>query len=139
MTYNIIETNLTPLVKERIYKGFKEHSISQVGYDGLDAEPISFEIWQGNELIGACVIQLFWGQLHIKYLYVDKSYRNKGIGKELMEKAFSYGKSKGCNFAFVETLSFQAPDFYQKLGFEIELERIGYSSGTSFCYLRKDL
>jgi len=59
--------------------------------------------------------------------------------KKLMKRAFLYGKERGCRFAFLETLSFQAPEFYEKLGFEVELKRDGYDHNTSFYYLRKDL
>ena len=56
-----------------------------------------------------------------------------------MESVFEYGKQQDCQFVFVETMNFQAPEFYQKLGFRIELQRDGYKNGTSFYYLRKDL
>jgi hypothetical protein len=56
-----------------------------------------------------------------------------------MKKALQYGRDKDCPFAFVETMSFQALDFYQKMGFQLELTRTGYAHGTSFHYLRKDL
>jgi ribosomal protein S18 acetylase RimI-like enzyme len=56
-----------------------------------------------------------------------------------MEHVFNFGKENGCHFAFVETMSFQAPEFYQKIGFEIELKRDGYTAGTSFYYLKKVL
>jgi ribosomal protein S18 acetylase RimI-like enzyme len=36
-------------------------------------------------------------------------------------------------------MNFQAPEFYQKLGFQIELKRDGYAGDSSFYYLRKDL
>ena len=56
-----------------------------------------------------------------------------------MKNALKYGKENKCPFAFVETMSFQALDFYQKLGFQLEYTRTGYAHGTSFHYLRKDL
>jgi hypothetical protein len=36
-------------------------------------------------------------------------------------------------------MSFQAPEFYKKLGFEIEFKREGYAHYVSAYYLRKDL
>jgi len=57
----------------------------------------------------------------------------------LIEHVLCYGKEQGCSFAFVETMNFQAPEFYQKLGFQIELKRDGYAGDSSFYYLRKDL
>ncbi len=51
----------------------------------------------------------------------------------------AYGKSRRCHFAFVKTINFQAPEFYQKFGFKIELIRKDYECNTSFIYLKKDL
>lgn len=56
-----------------------------------------------------------------------------------MQHALEYGKLRGCRFAFVETMSFQAPEFYQKLGFSIDFKREGFDAGASFYYLRKIL
>ena len=56
-----------------------------------------------------------------------------------MEYALTYGRDNKCSFAFVETMSFQAIGFYQKIGFELEFTRSGYKRDTSFYYLRKSL
>lgn len=39
----------------------------------------------------------------------------------------------------VETMSFQAPEFYQKMGFKIEFSRPGYAKNNCFHYLKKNL
>jgi ribosomal protein S18 acetylase RimI-like enzyme len=130
---------LTPDLKKHIYETFARHAIYCTGINGLDQDPLAFEIRDGETLAGCVVIQLFWGQLHIKYLFVEESHRNQGIATALMKHALDYGRSQGCTFAFVETMSFQAPDFYQKLGFKIDFTRPGYAKGTSFHYLRMDL
>jgi ribosomal protein S18 acetylase RimI-like enzyme len=100
-------------------------------------DPVAFI---GNDqgcFAGAIVVELFWGALHVKYIYVDDGYRGKRVGARLMEHALKYGRDKACSFAFVETMSFQALDFYRKMGFELEFTRFGYKHGASFHYLRK--
>lgn len=139
MTYQIIQTALTDDIKNKIFKGFSQHAIKETGMDGLTEAPISFEIHDKGEFIGAIVVQVFWGQLHIKYLYVSEHYRGKGIAMELMGRTFLFGKEQGCQFAFLETMSFQAIEFYQKAGFILEFTRHGYANGTSLHFLRKDL
>jgi ribosomal protein S18 acetylase RimI-like enzyme len=57
----------------------------------------------------------------------------------LIEHALRYGKEQGCSFAFVETMNFWAPEFYQKLGFQIELKRDGYVGDSYLYYLSKEL
>ena len=118
---------------------FSKEAITSTGIDGLAKEPVAFEMRDGEAFIGCVVVQMFWGQLHVKYLTVDEAYRNQGHARSLMEHAFEFGKRQGCTFAFVETMNFQAPGFYQKLGFKAEMIREGYALGTSFYYLRKEL
>ena len=81
----------------------------------------------------------FYGGLHIKHLFLDRTLRGKGLGTALMKKAFERGYELGCRFAYVETLSFQALGFYQKLGFTLDYTREGYNRGVSMHYLHKDL
>jgi [ribosomal protein S5]-alanine N-acetyltransferase len=133
----ILQKPLTDDLKKKIYAGFKEHASEKTGQDGI-SKPIAFISTENNEPIGAVVIVSFWGALHVKYTWVDKKYRNQGIGKQLLNRALDYGRSLNSSFAFVETMSFQALDFYQKLGFKLEYTRYGYTDGISFHYLRKD-
>ncbi len=135
----IKQSILTPELKKHIYEGFSKHAIESTGINGLSEEPVNFEIQNDKNFVGCIVVQLFWGQLHIKYLFIEEAYRRKGYAKKLLEHAFAFGKAKGCSFAFVETMSFQAPDFYQKFGFKVEHVRHGYEKGTSFYYLKRDL
>jgi len=139
MTPKIIQTRLTSDMKKHIYDVFAQHGIAATGIDGLAEDPILFEMREGEKLMACVCVQIFWGQLHIKYMIVEEPYRNQGLGRTMMENAFEFGRTRGCTFAFVETLNFQAPEFYQKLGFVVELERLGYTKGSSFFYMRKEL
>ena len=72
MIHKITIGALTSELKGSIDKDFADHAIATIGFDGLSDEPIAFEI-NGNGInIGVCVCQLFWGNLHIKYLYNHK-------------------------------------------------------------------
>jgi 8-oxo-dGTP pyrophosphatase MutT (NUDIX family)/GNAT superfamily N-acetyltransferase len=133
----IIQQPLTTELKDKIYSGFKEHAIQVTGQDGI-GDPIAFISRENNELIGAVVVQPFWGTLHIKYVWVKEAHRRKKIGTLLTQKACEYGSNLNYPFAFVETMSFQALGFYQKLGFTLEFTRSGYADGLAFHYLKKN-
>ncbi|CDZ79865.1 nucleoside triphosphate pyrophosphohydrolase [Candidatus Rubidus massiliensis] len=139
MKFQILKNKLRDEVKKKIFDGFGSQAIESTGINGLEEDPISFEIFHDQEFVGAIVVQCFWGQLHIKYLFVEKHYRGQGIARELMNYALEFGKKQGYHFAFVETMSFQAPEFYQKMGFKIEFSRSGYAKDTCFHYLKKNL
>lgn len=133
----IVQSRLKDEIKQKIFAGFAQQAIQKTGIDGLSEEPISFEIFNGPDLAGALVVQPFWGQLHIKYLFVEEKYRNQGIGRRLMQHAFAFAQKSNMDFAFVETMCFQAAKFYQKMGFVQEFSRPGYAKNTTFHYLKK--
>ncbi len=134
----MIQQPLTETLKKQIYAGFSRHSIEKTGYDEK-FEPVSFIAMDGEKMAGVIVAELFWGALHIKYIYVEDAYRSQKLGTQLMEHVLEFACKHHCPFAFVETMSFQALEFYQKCGFKLEFTRSGYSHQTSFHYLRKDL
>lgn len=124
-------------LKNQLYSGFARHALETIGYES-SFEHIAFIASEHTQFAGAIVIRLFWGALHITHLYLEAPYRGKRLGTKLLERAFSYAKEHHCRFAFVETMSFQAKGFYEKLGFVLEITRSGYDHGISMHYLRKN-
>ena len=92
-----------------------------------------------NKIIGGCNGSTLHGGLYIDQLWVDESIRHQHYGTQLMQAAEQFGKEKGCTFATVNTMSWEAPEFYKKLGFEIEFVRHGFMHGATFYFLRKSL
>jgi ribosomal protein S18 acetylase RimI-like enzyme len=135
---DITQEPLTEHHRRRVYDGFAKHAIASTGYNEI-FDPQSFIAMDGNTFAGSVVCAKFWGALHIKYVYVEDAYRGQGLATQLMNRAFDYGRENSCAFAFVETMSFQAIGFYEKLGFVLEFTRKGFAHGTSFHYLRKEL
>lgn len=121
-------------------EGFARHAVAMTGVENGVGAPQSFVIRDDSGVVCAAVIaRIFWGQLHIKNVLSAENARGKGYALQLMEQAHSWGRSQGCDFAFVETMNFQAEGFYHKLGYVTEYTRQGYAAGTSFIYMKKDL
>ncbi|MDN3439075.1 GNAT family N-acetyltransferase [Planococcus sp. APC 3900] len=81
-------------------------------------EQISFIVRdESEEIIGGLTATGFWRHLHIDFLWVDPEVRGQRIAAQLMAKAEDYARSKGHRLMIVDTLSFQAPEFYRKQGF----------------------
>ena len=76
--------------------------------------------------------------MYVDQLWVDESLRGKGYGTRLMQAAEELGKKKKCISAAVNTMSWEALDFYKKLGYHVEFERHGVAKNSIFYFLRKD-
>ena len=54
---------------------------------------------------------------HIDILVVTDGYRRSGLGSALMADAEQAARDRGYRGLFLDTFEFQAPQFYEKLGF----------------------
>ena len=89
-------------------------------------------------LIGGLTATTYWGWLDIDDLWLDESLRKQGIGTVLMQRAEEEGIRRRCTQAQLSTFSFQAKDFYEKLGYRVVGALDDYPPGSSLYWLRKD-
>jgi len=55
--------------------------------------------------------------LKIDIMAVCPGVRGRGIGRQLVSEAERLGMMEGCHYAYVDTMSYQAPEFYRTLGY----------------------
>lgn len=97
-------------------------------------------VWvEADGVVAGLVGSAYWGKLHVRLLWVDADYRSQGLGRRLMDWAEERGRELGCASAVVDTMSFQAPEFYLKLGYEQIGLSEGYEGGASRHYFEKRL
>ena len=86
---------------------------------------------------GSTASALGWCQ--INRLWVAETHRGTGLGTRLMLAAEAEALRRGCRHVRLETVEFQAPEFYRKLGY-VEYGRLEGSVGVhAELMLRKDL
>ena len=69
---------------------------------------------------------------------IDEDLRRSGYGTKLITELEKIALEKECDFIKVDTLSFQALDFYKKQGFEV-YGTIHNAGGHTHYYLKKDI
>lgn len=70
-----------------------------------------------GEWIGGAVGRT-WGRCgELQQLWVHPAHRRGGVGTALVQGFVAQASVRGCTSLFLETFSFQAPGFYEKLGF----------------------
>ncbi|MEJ0002418.1 MAG: GNAT family N-acetyltransferase [Pararobbsia sp.] len=81
-----------------------------------------------GSIIGGLLADTYWQYLEVHKLWVSEGHRNKGHASRLMNAAEDEARLRGCRHAFLDTFSFQAFGFYQKLGYS-EFGRLEEFSG----------
>lgn len=80
-----------------------------------------------------------FGWLYVNALWVNESLRGQGYGRELMERIEAEAFRNGAKNAFLNTMSFQAPEFYKQLGYEIFGVLENFPAEHRLLFLRKRL
>lgn len=74
---------------------------------------------ENNTVIGGLLGGTYWGWLHVDILWLDDSLRGHGYGSKLLTMAEEEGRKRGCDNAHLDTMSFQALEFYKKHGYAV--------------------
>ena len=79
-----------------------------------------------GKILGGLILQSYWKESYVELLWLSAQARKHGLGRELMAEAERRARRRGSKLLHLNTYSFQAPRFYEKLGFR----RFGRMSGS---------
>jgi ribosomal protein S18 acetylase RimI-like enzyme len=77
--------------------------------------------------------------LHVDLLFVPENMRRAGIGRRLLTDAEAESLRRGCHAVWLDTFSFQARGFYERLGYTVYGTLEDYPAGHSRFFLTKRL
>lgn len=102
-------------------------------------KPLEIIAFENNKIIGGIYGRSIWGTLEIKTFVVDELCRGKGIGTKLILEAENEAFQRNCRYISLDTFSFQAPKFYERLGFELIGTETDFPKGFEKYYYRKSI
>lgn len=133
-----IDTNGTENDAQIVRQGLIDFNVAHVGAD--EYRPIRLVVRDDDgTLAGGLLGGTYWGWLHVDILWVDDLLRGQGIGTQLMCMAEDEARARGCHSAHLDTMSWQARDFYLKLGYAVWGQLDDLPTGHSRIYLKKSL
>jgi len=138
--FTIIENPSNEEMSE-VQKGLEDYNMSQTNGEFNSPQPwLSLVLKDHDENIvgGLQTSTLYWTQ-YLEILWVDKKYRGRGYGKDLVLEGHRLAKNQGCVSSHTYTFSWQAPDFYQSVGYKIIAVYDGYVEGIKEYILMKRL
>lgn len=107
--------------RDYIRKKVIEHNAGKVPEEVKHpVKNVSYLLRDENEnILGGITGTIFWRHLHIDFLWVDQSLRGQGYGEKLLQSIEEIAITNQCRLIQLDTFSFQAPEFYQKYGYEV--------------------
>ncbi|MFZ4844523.1 GNAT family N-acetyltransferase [Enterococcus casseliflavus] len=97
---------------------------------------LSFVYESEGVVLGRIVGFIHWDYLQIELFYVSDNTQGKGIGTKLLNHVESIAKQQEISYIFLETMSFNAPKFYEKNGYELvgRIDNSPLETQTRFFY-----
>ncbi|WP_283188609.1 GNAT family N-acetyltransferase [Pseudomonas sp. PMCC200344] len=134
-----LSENATEAERLGILTPLLAHNLANGGNDAHETFALLLRDPDSNEVIGGLYGKVSYRWLLIDLVSVPESIRGQGIGERLMRMAEDIAQKKNCTGIWLETFSFQAPGFYQKLGYS-EFGRLAdYPPGHTRLYYQKSL
>lgn len=117
-----------------IVQGVRDYNKQKAGDDG--AKSLCFVLnAPGQEIVGGVIGATYWDWFHIDLMWVKEELRGQGHGHRLLALAEDEARKRGAKNAYLDTYSFQAPDFYRKHGYQVFGELPNYPPGHQLYYL----
>ena len=97
----------------------------------------------GRDAVGAVragvryIIAYDW--LFVHWLWVANPYRKQGIGSKLLMSAEVAARERGCRGAYLDTFTFQAPEFYPRHGYREFARLDDFPPGHTRIWLSRSL
>ena len=129
--------NPTDQQSAEIERGLDEHNAGVASARAVNRVRAVYV--ESGSVVAGLDAAAYWGKLHIRLLWVHPDHQSKGLGSQLMGWAEERGRELDCASIMVDTMSFQAPEFYAKLGYRQFGLSEGYEGGASRHYFEKDL
>lgn len=112
--------HITDSVREELLVGLRRYNaqfidFSQQGSLGVFCRDVT------GALTGGLIADKKGLWLCINYLWVSETARGTGLGTTLMKRAEQEASRLGCIHSLVDTFSFQALPFYEKLGYQCQM------------------
>jgi GNAT superfamily N-acetyltransferase len=127
-------------VEELVHRGIQTHAIAAIG--------LPEQMWQrcsvflksdDSEIVGGAIGNTWGRWLYVSDLWIDSPLRGTGHGASLMQETERQAVQRGCTDAFLDTFSFQARPFYEKLGYKLFGTLEDHPLGHSHYYMKKRL
>jgi GNAT superfamily N-acetyltransferase len=121
-----------------IGRGLSSYNAQQAGITRF--QRLCFVVHTPDQVVAGGVFgETYWDWLYIDLLWVKDELRGRGYGHRLLTLAEDEARRRGAKNAYLDTFSFQAPDFYRRHGYQVFGELQDFPAGHQRYFLTKPL
>lgn len=131
-----LQPHPTPEERNRILNPLAAYNEAQAGPENWREFALSVRSKAGEAVAGLLGFTQ-WNHFFVAALYVDQQFRREGIGRELIKRAEALALEHGCDAIYLDSFDYQAPGFYEKLGFKVFGKLEEYPPGHERFYMVK--
>lgn len=140
MAFTLRKTDVpNPESKQVILDLLIAHNALRTGLNDYRQLAIEITDDQTGKVIGGLWGRTALGWLFTEMLFVPEPLRGQGVGKSLILQAEQEAVVRGCHSAWLDTFSFQARGFYERLGYTCFGELPDYPAGFERFFMKKTL
>ena len=135
-----LEVELNPCSEDiRVVRdGLRAFTDSHAG--PVNARPFAVFVRDPHgQVLGGLEAELRWTWLFVGQLWLPEVLRGHGLGSALLACAEAFAREHGGTGVYLDTLEFQAVEFYQHRGYSVYGVLEGFPPGSRRFYLQKRL
>ncbi len=124
--------------QEIIHEGLYRFNVQYVG--DARARRVCFGLYDRNrEVVGGVTGELYWSWLYVDRLWLREDVRGRGYGQQLLARIEEEARQYGARAVYLDTFSFQAPEFYKRRGYRVFGVLKDFPPGFQRIFLTKEL
>jgi len=131
-----VEPEATEESVNTLLAGLISHNTAHAGPPNHRALTVLLRDGTGR-VLGGVSASTGWNWLSIKLVWVSEELRGQGWGRSLMAAAEQEAVAQGCTHVYLDTFSFQARGFYERLGYEVFGQLTNFPLGHTRYFLQK--
>jgi GNAT superfamily N-acetyltransferase len=114
----VIADTASPSDGTELRRRIFEFNVETTGFD--DARSLSCFLRDDAGTLVAGIDGFTWGgYARVEFLWLAAEYRGQRLGSRLLAAAEETARARGCGSIVLDTHEFQAPGFYEKLGYAL--------------------
>ncbi|MDO8047545.1 GNAT family N-acetyltransferase [Janthinobacterium sp. SUN211] len=126
-------------VEQTILEGLNAYNDAITGYSDRQVLSVVVRDRDSQRVLGGAMGRTSLGLLFLDLFYLPATLRGLGLGSQILAQFEEEGRRRGCASALLYTITFQAPEFYERRGWRRFGEIACSPEGTSRVFMSKPL